>query len=103
MPAHMPAVTIITIICAFIAVVVFVSGYVKGFKASVVDFDSAAESSKEDISRGWGYLIPLAVIAAGIVIALLGVSPIFISLAPFLSIASAATIGLLFYIEPHLD
>ena len=36
-------------------------------------------------------------------LALLGVSPVFIQLAPFLSIVSAATIGLLFYIEPNLD
>lgn len=103
MPTTIPVITIVAIVCAVIAAILFVSGYVKGFRASVADFDEAQESSKLDTSRGWGVLIPLAVFAAAAVIALCGVSPIFITLAPFLSIASAATIGLLFYIEPYLD
>jgi hypothetical protein len=93
----------VTIAAAIIAAVLFISGYVRGFRASVEDFDQASDKFRPDTSSRWGLLIPLAVVAAGAVIALLGVSPVFIQLAPFLSIISAATIGLLFYIEPNLD
>ena len=103
MPTSIPPITIVTIATAIIAAVLFISGYVRGFRASVEDFDQASDKFRPDTSSRWGLLIPLAVVAAGAVIALLGVSPVFIQLAPFLSIISAATIGLLFYIEPNLD
>jgi hypothetical protein len=103
MPTTIPPITIVTIVCAIVAAGLFISGYVRGFRASVEDFDQASDKFRPDTSSRWGILIPLAVAAAGVVIALLGVSPIFIQLAPFLSILSAATIGLLFYIEPSLD
>jgi len=102
-PTSIPPITIVTIATAIIAAVLFISGYVRGFRASVEDFDQASDKFRPDTSSRWGLLIPLAVVAAGAVIALLGVSPVFIQLAPFLSIISAATIGLLFYIEPNLD
>src|SRR4051812_13028754 len=94
-PANIPPITIVTVAFALVAAAVFISGYLKGFRASVEDFDRAADFDKEDTSSRWGLLIPLAVLAAAVVITLLGVSPVFIKLAPFLSIASAATIGLL--------
>jgi len=103
MPSSMPLVTIVTIICAFIGGILFIAGYLKGFKASIADFDSGATSTKEDTMKGAGFLIPFIVISAAAVVALLGVSPTFFDLAPFLSIASATVMGLLFYIEPHLD
>ena len=103
MPTSIPPITMVTIAAAIIAAVLFISGYVRGFRASVEDFDQASDKFRPDTSSRWGLLIPLAVVAAGAVIALLGVSPVFIQLAPFLSIISAATIGLLFYIEPNLD
>jgi hypothetical protein len=67
-----------------------------------VPSDAAASDAREDTSHGYLWAVCLAVIGAGAVIALLGASPVFIALAPFLSIVSAAVIGLLFFIEPHL-
>ena len=69
-----------------------------------VDEHALPQSEVQDrTSQHLIWPICLAVVASGVVIALLGVSPLFIVLAPFLSIASAAVIGLLFFIEPHLD
>jgi hypothetical protein len=95
-------VTIVAVACALIAVALFLAGYLKAFSASIDDFDAAAQDAPEDTSRGYVWAVCAAVVGAGVVIALLGVSPMFISLAPFLSIMSAAVIGLLFFIEPRL-
>jgi hypothetical protein len=101
--SSLPLVTLVAVGCAVLAVVLFMAGYVKGFNASVDEFDADTGVVSEDRSRGFGWMICAAVVAAGVVIALLGVSPVFITFAPFLSILSAAVIGLLFYIEPRLD
>lgn len=100
---ELPPVTVVTIICAVAGAVLFISGYFKGFKASVEEFYSGATFNKEDNMKLTGLLIPLIFFGAASVIALIGVHPIFMKLAPFLSIASAVMLGLLFYIEPHLD
>jgi hypothetical protein len=102
MSPPLPIVTIVAVVCALIAVVLFLAGYLKGFSASIDDFDAAAQDAPEDASRGYIWAVCAAVVGAGVVIALLGVSPVFIALAPFLSIVSAAVIGLLFFIEPRL-
>ena len=99
----LPVVTLIAVGCAVLAVALFMAGYVKGFSASIDEFDADNGVASEDRSRSFVGMICVAVVGAGVVIALLGVSPIFITLAPFLSIVSAAVIGLLFYLEPHLD
>jgi hypothetical protein len=103
MSTTLPTITLVTSICAAIAIVLFMAGYIKGFTASVADHDKVRSEVRDDTSRRFMWPICAAVVASGVVIALLGVSPVFILLAPFLSIISAAIIGLLFFIEPHLD
>jgi hypothetical protein len=103
MSATLPTVTLVTSVCAVIAIVLFMAGYIKGFTASVADHAAAPSEARDDTSRRFVWPICAAVVASGLVIALLGVSPVFILLAPFLSIISAGIIGLLFFIEPHLD
>jgi hypothetical protein len=103
MSVTLPTITLVTSVCAVIAIVLFMAGYIKGFTASVADHAAARSEARDDTSRRFVWPICAAVVGAGVVIALLGVSPVFILLAPFLSIISAAIIGLLFFIEPHLD
>jgi DMSO reductase anchor subunit len=103
MENSMPVITVVTVACAVVAIALFLAGYIKGFTASINDFDEQSDATTADTSSSFIWLICLAVIGAAVVIALLGVNPVFIMLAPFLSIASAAIIGMLFYIEPRLD
>lgn len=103
MSSAIPAVTIVTTVAAIIAIALFLAGYIKGFTASVDEHALPQSEVQDRTSQHLIWPICLAVVASGVVIALLGVSPLFIVLAPFLSIASAAVIGLLFFIEPRLD
>ena len=99
----LPPVVYVTVVFAFFGAVLFICGYLKGFKTSIAEFDSGTTSTKEDNMTKAGLLIPLIFIGAAAVIALIGVHPVFMKLAPFLSIGSAVMLGLLFYIEPRYE
>lgn len=99
----LPVVSVIAIAAALLACVLFVAGYIKGFSSSIDDLDTQTAPANEDSSPHYGWAVCLAVFAAAVVIVLLGVNPVFIWIAPFLSIASAAVIGALFFIEARLD
>ncbi len=98
----MDTITIITVVCSILAALVFLAVYVRGFSRSIAEHGS--ESSKK-IDGDKHFLVPIciAVAASGLVIMLLGVSPLAISLAPLLLIASAAVIGGFFFVESRFD
>jgi len=103
MPAYINGISLLAILCAVAAAVLFLSGYIKGFSSSIDDFETSREDARGDTATGFAWPVCLAVVGAGALIALLGASPAVIAAAPFLSIVSAAVIGALFYIERRLD
>jgi len=103
MPAYLSGTALLAIVCAIGAAVLFLAGYVKGFSSSIDDFEASQDDERADTATGFAWPVCLAVIGAAVLIALLGISPAVVAAAPFLSIVSAAVIGLLFYIEPRLD
>jgi len=103
MLSYLNGISLLAIFCAIAAAILFLSGYIKGFSSSIDDFEASEEDARADTASGFAWPVCLAVVGAGALIALLGTSPAIIAAAPFLSIVSAAVIGMLFYIEPRLD
>lgn len=103
MTASLYATNIFIIILALISCIIFIAGYRKGLIDSIKDMDSPQENKEDSSSKNYIWIILTSVISASIFIALLGISPTFITFAPLLSILSATIIGLLFFIEPKLD
>ena len=76
------------------------TGYVKGTRAALATYadDFVETDDRGDVETYW-WQVGFAVVASATVIALAGISPIFIYLGPLLAIVTAAMIGVAFLVD----
>lgn len=82
------------------ATLLFIAGYVRGTKAAIATYDDdrIEVDTSGDIDVYW-WKISAGVIAATVIIFLVGVNPIFVYVGPFLAIVTAAANGMAFFVE----
>ena len=82
------------------ATALFVAGYIRGVRNALLtyDDDQIETDTSGDIDVFW-WKIGAGVLAASLVIFLVGVSPVFVYLGPLLAILTAAMNGLAFFVE----
>lgn len=83
-----------------IATVLFVAGYVRGTKMALASYDDdrIEVDTSGDIDVYW-WKISAGVIAATVIIFLVGISHVFVYVGPLLAIVTAAANGIAFFVE----
>ena len=81
-----------------IATVLYAAGYVTGIKQSFVDVEEDKEITEYKDSA-YTVTIALAVIASAVIIALVGVNPIFVYAGPLLAVVTTFMVGFAFFFE----
>ncbi|MCJ7873537.1 hypothetical protein Q4577_03220 [Marinovum sp. 2_MG-2023] len=96
----MSSLLIFFIVCGIVATVLFVAGYTRGVRGALKTFDDDTIDTETsgDLNAKW-WMFGIAVVAASVVIALIGVAPVFIYLGPLLAIGSAAANGVAFFLD----
>lgn len=96
----MSSLLIFFILCGVVATVLFVAGYARGVKGALRSFDNDTVDTDTDgdLNVKW-WMFGAAVIAATVVIVLVGMAPVFIYLGPLLAIGSAAANGVAFFLD----
>ena len=88
------------LILAILATILFVYGYVRGARAALATYadDTVETDDHGDVDAYW-WQIGLAVLSSAVVIALAGISPVFIYLGPLLAIVTAGMVGVAFLVD----
>jgi len=81
------------------ATAIFMIGFAKGLRDAIVEYRSGAVESREADDQPYGWSAAFAVIASALVIALAGVSPIWIYAGPLLAIVTGIGCGIAFFLE----
>ncbi|GGC81278.1 hypothetical protein [Chelatococcus reniformis] len=91
---------IIFLVLAAATTALFFAGYARGVRIALASYadDRVEVDDSGDLSTYW-WPIALAVLGAAMIIALVGVSPVFIYVAPLLALITAAGNGLAFFID----
>ncbi len=94
----MSGLLIFFIIIGALATVLYVAGYIIGIKQSFADVESDKEVTNYKDSA-YTVTIALAVIASAVIIALVGVTPVFVYAGPFLAVVTTFMVGFAFFYE----
>jgi len=94
----MSGLLIFFIIVGAIETVLYVAGYVIGIKQSFADVEEDKEVTNYKDSA-YTVTIALAVIASAVIIALVGVTPVFVYAGPLLAVVTTFMVGFAFFYE----
>lgn len=94
----MSGLLIFFIIIGAIATILYVAGYVIGIKQSFADVEEDKEVTNYKDSA-YTVTIALAVIASAVIIALVGVAPVFVYAGPLLAVVTTFMVGFAFFYE----
>lgn len=94
----MSGLLIFFIIIGAMATVLYVAGYVIGIKQSFADVEADKEVTNYKDSA-YTVTIALAVIASAVIIALVGVAPVFVYAGPLLAVFTTFMVGFAFFYE----
>jgi hypothetical protein len=88
-------------ILGLLATVLFVAGYFRGASSALTDRQQSHSQTTIEGENKARYVVPVvfAVATSAVVIALVGVDPIFVYLGPLLAIATSAMIGIAFFYD----
>jgi hypothetical protein len=88
-------------ILGLLATVLFVAGYFRGASSALTDRQQSHSQTTIEGENKTRYVVPVvfAVATSAVVIALVGVDPIFVYLGPLLAIATSAMIGIAFFYD----
>ena len=92
---------IVIIILSILATLLFVAGYIRGIKHALSDY----QRTKDQVLIGgvnrtrYSLSTVIAVVVSAVVIALVGVNPVFVYLGPILAIGTNAMIGFAFFYD----
>jgi hypothetical protein len=88
-------------ILGLLATVLFVAGYFRGASSALTDRQQSHSQTTIEGENTARYVVPVvfAVATSAVVIALVGVDPIFVYLGPLLAIATSAMIGIAFFYD----
>lgn len=100
----MSTLMIFFLLVGIVATVLFIAGYARGVKGALQSNDGQAVNpdTSGDLNAKW-WMFGGAVLAASTVIFLVGVSPVFIYLGPFLAMVTAAANGIAFFVDKSSD
>jgi len=87
------------IILGLAATVLFVAGFGRGLRNAIAEYRSHSFEPSDVPDFNYAGVAAISVIASGVIIALAGVSPVFIYLGPLLAIVTAAGVGVAFFVE----
>jgi hypothetical protein len=90
------------LVLAGLATALFIAGYARGAKVALASYDddTVEVDDSGDIKTYW-WPIAIAVVGAGVIIALAGVHPLFIYAGPLLALVTAGGIGLAFFLDEY--
>ncbi len=95
----MSSVSITIIILGLIATAIFVAGFFRGLRQSIIERDNvASQEAGYDASDRWPSVI-FAVVASAAIITLIGFYPAAIYFGPFLVVLTAAANGVAFFLD----
>ncbi|MFK7880809.1 hypothetical protein [Roseobacter sp.] len=100
----MSTLMIFFLLCGAAATALFIAGYARGVAGALrSNNDKAVDpDTSGDLDAKW-WMFGAAVLAASTVIFLVGVSPVFIYLGPFLAMVTAAANGIAFFVDKSSD
>lgn len=91
---------ILTIIAAVVGTAIFAAGYIKGIRRAIAEYGTPNVPVTDKGGNYW-LTVFIAIFGAGIAVTLLGVSPNWMIVVPFLGILSAIMVGLCFFVEEY--
>jgi hypothetical protein len=95
----MSTISIVIIVLGALATALFIVGYVRGMQNALNGFRQADSVEPEVPQYGhWGAM-GFATVASAVVIAVVGLTPLFVYAGPLLVIISAAATGYAFFLE----
>jgi hypothetical protein len=87
------------VILGLAAAALFLSGFGRGLRNAIIEYRNNAPEPTDVPDFNYVGVAAISVVASGVVIALAGVSPMFIYIGPLLAICTAAGIGIAFFVE----
>ena len=89
----------VILILGLCAAVLFLVGFSRGLRNAIVDHRRNAPEPTDIPDFNYVGVAAISVVASAVVIALAGVSPVFIYLGPLLAICTATGIAIAFFVE----
>jgi hypothetical protein len=94
----MSSISVILLVLGLVATAIFVAGFVKGLRETIVNRDAKGKAEATSTSDHWPSVI-FAVIASALIIAAVGFAPYAVYAGPFLVILTAAANGVAFFLD----
>ncbi len=87
------------VVLGLAATALFLLGFGRGLRNAIIEYRNHAPEPTDVPDFNYVGVAAVSVVASGVIIALAGVSPMFIYVGPLLALCTAAGIGIAFLIE----